>query len=78
MSNYYSPTSAYRSKFDETKLFATGDEARAFDCRWAAKKVAEQDDGSLGKALREGDAVLWLAMRFLVDEMPATLDEARA
>jgi hypothetical protein len=70
MTNYYYSSSAYRSKFDPLKFFATADEAKAFDRGWAAQFIASRTYDDMTKALKDGDAGFKAVLEWLVDELP--------
>lgn len=70
MSVYYG-RSVYRyfSALDENVSFDTPDQARAHDRRAAAIRVLTTPSDGFDRALREGDAALVAALRFLAGEI---------
>ncbi len=70
--NIYYTTSAYRSKFDETKLFASAEEARNFDQTSAAVAVGNLSYEDLRQALDGGANLerVRAAIELLQQELP--------
>jgi hypothetical protein len=78
MKRYYS-TSAYAAQFDPSKLFATTEDARAFDRAFAAAFIGRTDAGDVNHAFAgRGVTALRQVIAFLADELPFFEDVAEA